>query len=194
MNVPTINLLPRETLAARAKRRWTRRWAIAAGGGVVALGVGVAGNVVPGMTGQDAIERRFETVRARMLELDRELPAARAALEGATGRLRAAERVQVRPDWGALLAYLDRLRGEDVVLERVGVSSTPGGRVVLTIGGLSGEQGREGGLVLGLERSGLFEKTTLVKTQRVNVQGGERISFEVESVFAGGEIAEAPTP
>ncbi|MEZ6242909.1 MAG: hypothetical protein R3B57_07670 [Phycisphaerales bacterium] len=194
MHVPTINLLPRETLAARARRRWIHRWMIAVGGSLVALGVAVVCDTLPGMTGHDVIAQRLEDVRARMRGLDRELPQAQKELDAVMTRMHAAERVQVRPDWGALLAYLDRLRGDDVALDRVSVSSTPGGRMVLRLSGLSGEQGHEGALVLGMERSGLFEKTTLVKTQRVNVQGGERIAFEVEGVFASGDLAEAPTP
>ncbi len=196
MNVPTINLLPRETLVARDRRRWVQRWAIVVVGCVVMVGVGVAGNLAPAMSGQDVVERRLATVRARVREIDGEIPAAREQLADVTRRLRASERVQLRPDWGALLAYLDQLRGEDVVLERVGVSETPDGKIVLRLRGLSGVQGREGTLVLGLERSGLFERTTLIKTQRISVLGSDRISFEVESVFAdaGEVLVEAPAP
>ncbi len=195
MSVPTINLLPRETLIARDRRRWVRRWAIAVAGAVVLVGMGVAGNVAPKLTDDDAVRDRLGVVRARVTEINAQLPPARAHLASVTRRLSAADRVRLRPDWGALLAYLERLRGHDVVLERVVVETDADGRVVLRLHGLSGVQGREGVLVLGLERSGLFESTTLVRTQRVNVRGQDRISFEVESVFGGeSAVTEAPTP
>lgn len=195
MNVPRVNLLPRASIEARTRRAWRRRWVLVDAVSIVAVVLGGVGSRLSSARGGQAVETRLRDVTAEIAALEQSAPVRRASLDGVQRRLRASEAVRQRPDWGALLAYIDSLRGEGVVLDLVVVDGAGDEGVSLRVSGMCAEQGLESGLVLGLERSGLFETTRLVKSERVSGPGGQRISFEIVSEFLGAApVAGVDTP
>jgi len=125
-------------------------------------------------------------------------------LSPARARLVATEAISLRPDWSILLAQVAKQMGEDVFLSRVELAQskakspvpaeTPASPVrpyTLTVGGYGRTQTAVSDFVVQLEATPLFEKVTILQTDRKKLMADEAISFELLCQL-GGTSPEAP--
>lgn len=181
--IPLINLLPSEIVARRARARVIRAWVAVGCLGVGLLVGGVIVTRAPSVIGGVSSQRRLETLEAEIASIEAEIPTLNGQLEAMGTRLKMIDMLEDRPDWGLLLGYLSEVMGEGVALSRCELEWVGEDAMLLRIRGLGEKPGREQALVVGLERSGLFDETTLVETRRELVDGAERISFEIRCRF-----------
>lgn len=191
--IECVNLLPREIRSRRARRVAVRVWIVTVS---LALGVLAAAGVAvraPAAIKQSQLQRSAGSLRTQIAELEREIQGAQGELATVRRRLDMIRTLEDRPDWGVLLAYVEDLRGEEVVLTRFEVAWGAEGLLKVTLIGQTTTPGSETALVEGLDRSGLFSRTSLLGTRRETVDGDERIVFEIACEFSP-TYAEATTP
>lgn len=204
-----IDLIPVARREARAKRARLRGWGFAAGGytAVVAGGLLLL-NVLPG-DAPTLLRHEVAAVEGRIAEQTQQLTALKAKLLEAESHLRLLREVGEQPDWGMLLAVVAGVRGETVAVQsmvleeapppapdRRAAGSTPaaegeskatgnGRTYVLHVSGLGQTQAEAAGFVLRLERTGLFERVSLVGSGRQVHQGMDLVGFTVRCELKG---------
>lgn len=198
-----VNLLPLARRRAARRRLRTRLWA--------AVGAAWAGTIIAvyipfAATKQRedaAIEGGMAQVSQRIDSATKILAALRSQNLAAVTTLTAARAVADHPDWGVLLDMLGRTRGEGIVLERVELTpvspssaraQAPADPAVPHSGGLA--IGIEGAgespsavteFTLKLERSGLFDRVTLLETKARSLRGSDRTSFKLQCTIGPAE-------
>src|SRR5688572_14747818 len=135
-----------------------------------------------------------------------------AQLAEAQAKLDAARTVAEQPDWSVLLGLLAQSLGEEIVLtsckldsdavegdrpvnaQRAGPGAQPaepqpprlsGARYTVLLSGLGRTQSSVSQFVLRLEELGLFERVTILKTNREMFGEHESIGFRLEATIAG---------
>lgn len=188
-----INLLPREVRARRTRAIALRAWGVAM---CLVIGLIVAGAVAvraPAAIKQAQLQRSAGSLRGQITHLEHEIDSANAELEQVRHKLQMIRTLEERPDWGVLLAFIDRQRGDQVALTRFEVSWGAEGLLKVMLVGQTTTPGSETSLIEALDRSGLFTRTSLLGTRRETIEGADRIVFEVACEFSP-TLAEVPTP
>lgn len=186
-----VNLMPPDRLAALARRRRVRCWAVALPAWGVACAAALA--VIIALGPEEA-----GASRARLAQLDQKI----TALEQADRRLRveltewsrraeAARAAGGWPDWSRLLRLLAALREDGVVLASVSVEPPPaspargggGGRAGFSVivEGVGRTQGAVTSYVLRLERAAVFDAVTLAETRSREFRGEPAVGFRLEA-------------
>lgn len=200
---PTVNLVPASHLGRLRTQRCVRRW-IAASVGVVALtALATAYIRVEGHSSENRIDSRLAEIRAESASIETAMPALQQAIADAMARAQVKRRLDSRPDWGILLAVLEKARPSGLVFESCSISPTdvdPSslpdrlGPVRLEIRGVSGEQQSVQEFVVSLEGTGVFDNVQLMATSRRVVGKLERIEFRLVGIIGEVRVAEVVTP
>jgi len=186
----TINLIPKKRRLDRQKRLRIQRWI-----GVVSR-YAVAALVVCMMYTTMTTPRNLTSLSDELAGFETELTSVQQQRDALQPRLNekhliltAGRSITDQPDWSLLLTYLaDELLGDQVVLN--GCSLAPDGGAVeanqinhtpmaLTLAGYARTTPDVSQFVLRLEQMSLFEKVTLVKTNREPFLDGQAIAFQV---------------
>lgn len=199
-----VNLLPMSVRSARWRRRAIMAW-----GGVLSV-AGLAAGILIFRTnlnigdGEREMSRLIDERVRNSTALREQIGRASASLAQIQKELVVADRIQSRPEWSLLLATLGGLVGPDVAIEqcRVVETATPAPKpppailkkddkrpakvegYQLQLVGAARDQEVVAGLVLALERTGLFSKTQLVQTRRRSLLEGEAVGFEIKADMA----------
>jgi hypothetical protein len=188
-----VNLIPAGRLRLRRAVSRLRRWAIAVPitGTLLVCAYFLGAISLGGASGAAATalaqtHEKIDALKARSGKLGRDNREQNAVL-------RANRAVGEQPDWGLMLSLLASRLGEDAVLSACTVEPVPpdpsvktpvkseAGRpskLRLTIKGQSRTQEAASRFVIELERTGVFDRVTLVETKR-SEPPLEDISFEV---------------
>lgn len=191
-----INLIPAPRRLAAAKRRHLGRWiVICLVFGVMLAAACTACHMVWGGEhetldeGINATTEQIKRSSKAIQRLSRELADAQWKLESclAVGR---------QPDWSIPLAMVAGKLGEEVVLEQCkleprkdadgqGGDDGGSGRYVFRVNGLGKSQTAVSRFVLRLEKSDLFNRVRLIKTNRQPFLNGKAVQFQLECLLEG---------
>jgi len=185
-----VNLLPAQYVAARQRRVRTRLWGvICAVHAMLVAGVGVVS-----ATGEEtsaSFRAKVVIAQGRMESKTKEIDALRRTLVERSRRVEAVRAIADHPDWSILLDRLARLRGGDVVLERVVIvpetasSSTikPGAQVrpryQVTIEGLARSNAAVLEYALAIQRLGIFDNVRPEQTRQREMASGDLFGFQL---------------
>ncbi|MEM7629841.1 MAG: hypothetical protein AAF356_10520 [Planctomycetota bacterium] len=182
----TIELLPAPLVTHRRIERLRALWISVGAIGLclsgTALGVihgVVLSGGVPGVAELARTEAELERLRNESASIRAD--AERIAVGGRLGI-----RMSQRPDWGLVLAMLESLRGEGVVLVAVscatedGADGLPGGRARIIVEGLAESQGAAQRYLLDVERCGMFSSARLGRTVRADAPSRVLTAFTVD--------------
>lgn len=197
-----INLIPVHRILAMQRRIRVRLWmridSICIGGLLIICAVVTA--VFDQSVANVADELAF--LEEKVANVNRSIGALRPQLSEVKLTLEASRAVQKQPDWSVLLALLANLQGDQIVMRSVktepmgpgnpaaGVSEIisveensatdddrSGYRLVL--GGLGKTQSAVSQFVLRLEQCGLFERVTVIRTNREGFMSDHAVAFEL---------------
>ena len=192
--------MPAHRREHKKRRARVRVWA--AGCGVYAALL-LAGYVVClGAPGGDrgVLDGRLGETAERTENSNRQINALRPKLAQARLTLAGNRAVGDQPDWSVVLALLAKSLDDDLVLSRcqlrpatsrqtragthtsaasAGQAASKPKQFVLEVSGLGHSQKAVSRFVLRLEQANLFNKVTLVKTNREPLMAGKAISFQV---------------
>jgi len=155
----------------------------------------------------DALAEEITRTDARIRTSDRTLKNLQGELAAEQWKLDSCRAVGKQPDWGVLLRLLAEKLSHEVVLKQcqlVRAEDTPppataaaapeqayaqggagGGRFVLVVNGLGRSHTAVSQFVLRLEKIGLFDRVTLIKTSRESFVKGQAVAFQLECLLVG---------
>ena len=192
----SVNLIPMRRRQQRLLRARKKGWIVAATAYATLLVVGYgAWRMVWGGDPRDQAQQ-LVMVKADIDEINQSITRVRATLQEVSTALHANQMVIGQPDWSLLLALVAKLRGDEVVLDRCGLdvsakgpvatgllavaSKEAFGPILFHLQGHARTQAAVSQFSLRLERTGLFETVTLLKTNREPFKGGEAMAFNLE--------------
>lgn len=188
-----INLIPAHRIRQRQAVTRVRRWAMVAPGCGALLLAAILINAASWDTNTATAAAALSEVEQKIKEADASIVRQKRELREQQAVLRANRAVGEQPDWGLLLALLASRLGDDAVLSGCSVEPAapdPGAKAPikseagrpsklrLTIKGQSRTQEAASRFVIDLERTGVFDRVTLVETKR-SEPPFEDVSFEV---------------
>jgi Tfp pilus assembly protein PilN len=197
-----INLMPAYRLQAKARKAHLLKW----GGGLAVYATLILiGYMI--CTRYVARDHRELDADARKTTLEtnaanRIVTALNEELAQARQQLRTAQAVGQQPDWGTLLGLLANSLGDDVVMDscrlqpsRVEKPAKPepgkpgagGEQITLELTGLARDQADVSAYMLRLEKTGLFDKVKLIKTNRQPFLSDKALAFRLECLIQGRE-------
>lgn len=192
-----INLIPKQRRLTRQRRARTKLWF-----GVV-LGYAATALMVGLVFGAMATPRDLTSLGEELTSLDSELAGLQQQQENLRPKLSeqqlilaAGRSITDQPDWSLLLNYLaDEVLGDHIVLtgcslaldqsavEAEDYNDTP---LALTVSGFAKTTPDVSQFVLRLEQMSLFDKVTLINTQREPFLSDQAIAFEARCVLEPG--------
>jgi hypothetical protein len=194
-----INLLPRTRVAQLRRRRAARRWASGLGGYCVVALFGVWAFWIVGSGPRTAGARVLE-LQSTATTLQGQIDGLQGELQSVARQLRALRQIESHPDLGAMLRLLAYHAQGEVVLDSCalspaaaakspavaksatskrasGTGEVEGAAYDVELRGLSRSASAAGAYLLRLERSGVFEKISLVQSDQVRVEGADLVRF-----------------
>jgi len=209
-----VNFIPGQRRLIGARRFRVRAWTVAVSAYAVLATIAFVGFATVS-TGDDvSVAHRLQLVPAEIEGSRRTVVTLSQEVAEARARLEAARTVIDQPDWSVLLGVLARALGDDVVLTscRLGAAQTtpagagmtrgshnnasqsapavpvgqPPGRYLLSISGVGRSQSAVSQFVLRLERIGLFDYVSVLRTTREAYGDNEAIGFAVEASIGNG--------
>jgi len=203
--VTSFNLIPEHRRQARRRLSRTRVWAIACAAYAAAI-LGAYAFCHATWTGPDsALASDLAETAAKMEERNRQVRMLRGQVGRARLTLESKRAVGDQPDWAVVLVLLARNLDDELVLKRcklepdtgrkpAGKAGSPPAtepkRFTLDISGFGRSQKAISQFVLRLERTNLFERVTLVKTNREPFVTGNAMAFQIRCLL--GRRQEAP--
>lgn len=205
-----VNLIPMARLEQRRRRRRIRQWFAASAAYLVLLLLVYAALLMVWGRGNRTLADQLSDARAQVVQTQQAIDELVPALTAAQMNLEASRAVSVQPDWSLLLALLAQECGEDVVLNRVGLTKIPDDpstepsaaaavpangvttdapapgaaikrpRFKLEVHGFALNQQAVSAFVLALEQTQLFNWVKLDRTSRQAFGTGNAIAFRVE--------------
>ncbi len=194
-----INLISNSRRQARLHRVRCRSWGI----GFVCYTVAIASACLF-YRGLDAfgdtapLSDQLAGLDAELAQIEQEKAGILPELTEQRQVLTAGRSITDQPDWSLLLVYLaDKLLGDDVILagctlgpveDQARVSDIQSASMTVMLTGHAKSTPAVSQFVLRLEESGLFERVTLVNTNREPFMDGQAIVFEIDCLIssAGG--------
>lgn len=190
-----MNLIPAPRREKKARRRRVRWWAtrltIYAAALVVAglVRMSTAGRCSRALADEDKLlTAKLNSARQVLLGLKHELSDTR-------GKLESIRTVGKQPDWGVMLRLVADKLGDEAVLDHCALrhikrasddEESPGGRrIVLDLSGLARSQAAVADFILRLEKTGLFARVKLLKTNRRTFEGERIVTFWLECLLSG---------
>lgn len=199
-----LNLIP---LPRRRLKRSRRHLGVSAAicAAFLALSAAYVGAAAMLVDSNPSLNDDLAEARASIERGGKKLSALTAEASAARSRLLAATVIREQPDWSMLLALLGEKTGDDVVLRACRVKpidaapakTAPGkapakpvaaaleSKFIVELGGLGRNQMAVSHFVLRLEQSGLFDRVTLMDTNREAFLSGEASGFRVECALSG---------
>jgi len=195
----SINLIPSSRQAARRRRRqvgWCAAGCVAYG--LAAAAAGAVAVVVWG--GRDvAVTGELSSVQQDIQKSNQSLAQANAALARARTVLGATRQMCERPDWGQLPALLAQEGSDRVMLRTCELSpagpataGVPAGPFVLLAAGVARTPADAQQYAIRLQKTGLFDRVTLVDTHREPFAGLEAAAFRIECALGAASSLPAP--
>lgn len=204
----SFNLIPGHRREARRRQRRTRAWAIGcAAYATVLLGAYVLSRAT--WSGPDsALAGDLVETAAQTEQQSRQVLILRGQIQKARLTLESNRAVGDQPDWSVVLALLARNLDDDLVLKRcklqpevvrkaagspqhaAGAQANEPERFTLEISGFGRSQKAISQFALRLERTNLFQKVTLVQTNREPFVTGRAMAFQIRCLL--GRREEAP--
>ena len=196
----SVNLIPMRRRQDRLLRARRIRWIVGATLYGIVLAVGYGAWRIAWSEDSRDLTHQLTLLQSDIEDGTRSVARLRAALRESHLVIKANQDVNGQPDWSLLLALLARLKGDDLVLNRCGLSvaqkdvgssasavAVAGARspASLQLQGYGRSQAAISQFALSLERTGLFENVALVKTNRQAFVGGEAVAFRVECQLKG---------
>ena len=193
-----VNLIPRQVIDRRTRRRRVRR-GLAVTVAYLVLVVAATGAYLlsSGPRAAAASTQAIVAAEQRLVALQADLNSYTRRLDDTERRRRAAEVLSQRPAWSTLLRLVAQAAGPDVLLSSVDIDSdaagpTSGGGASVEIGGLAGGPGEAAAFVLRLEASGLFGRVELL-TSRREPYGAELVTaFTVRCTMGRAQTEKGP--
>lgn len=199
------NYIPAHRLAARQRRLRLRLWATALVGYGTALAVVYI--VCFGLWSVDSkgIETQLGEIEARIEHTGRRITATQAQLQTADLILKVNQAVSNQPDWSGLLVLLASELDDDVVLRQCLLipqkekDSSIGSKdenplagqknqaYVLKLVGYGRTQAAVSRFILDLEKTGLFEKVKLIRTNRERFLSDDAVAFNAQCLLGKQE-------
>ena len=209
----TVNLIPLHRRQAKARRERLRAWTLFGGMyAVLLLAAGVAITLL--CTTTQSSRDELGKLQEETKRSTRQLTALQLAAVEAQKTLMSAKAVADQPDWSTLLAALSKSIGDSVVLNRCelipfkdepSLASTPvqpvklapgvaaptapiqrsPARILVHIAGLGRSQAAVAQFVLALEGTNLFERVTLLQTNRQMFLSADAVGFELDCPLRG---------
>jgi Tfp pilus assembly protein PilN len=189
-----VNLLPGYRVHARRVSVRVRLWiGVCACWGLVLAGAHVS---LHAMQDDDAasLADQITHADAAIKNLEKQTAAGRSSLAEAGATLRARKAVGDQPDWGLLLATIAARLDQQAVLGGCGLEPAEGvpagrrapramirpGSYTLSLSGLARTQDAATAIAISLERTGLFERVSLLEAKRATFHGDDAVSFRLE--------------
>lgn len=202
-----VNLIPARRRDAR-RRRAHLRWCAVGCAAYTLLTTTAAAIAWSAWTGEDPeVRKQIAHVDEEIHRNEQALLESSATLSARQAMLTAARQIAGQPDWSYLLALLADKAGSDMVLrscqltpasdaagetKNVELHAT-GGLLVIVRGVAKSPQGAQQ-YVLRLEKTGLFDRVTLVETRREPFLNGEASAFRVDCVLSPSAPRGAAAP
>lgn len=189
----SLNLIPKWRRERRKLRARRKAWVIAGCVYAGLLSIGYAGWRFAWHDDERDMAATLTIARHDVEEMTHNI----ALLRGAAGKTRRAlavtEALLGEPDFSVALALAGRLRGDEVVLNRCsldaatkGATSLPGdpaGPPRFSVQGFGRSQAAVSQFALRLERSGLFQSVSVLKSNREPFLSGEAVAFRLECLL-----------
>ena len=203
----TMNFIPVHRQVLRRQRRRRRIWTVVCIAYALPL-IGLASAACLVIKDESPVhETQLGITIGKIEQTQQAIREARARLAPARAQLEATESISLRPDWSILLAHVARQLADDVFLSRVelnqptpspaSLSSGPpsaggdGAPFVVRVDGYGRTQTAVSDFVVQLEATPLFEKVTILQTDRRRLMADEAVSFEL-SCLLGANSPECP--
>jgi hypothetical protein len=204
----SLNLIPKWRRERRKLLARRRAWTIAACAYAAILAIGYLGWRIAWRAETHDLAARLTLARRDIDEMTRGNARLRATIGATRRRLAVNEALLAQPDYSLALALVARLRGDEVVLNRCtldapskGSESLPGdpsGPPHFNLHGFGRSQAAVSQFALRLERSGLFQNVSILKSNREAFLTGEAVAFRIECLVrtdaAEPGPADAPKP
>lgn len=200
----SINLIPAPRRLAAARRRRLRGWVVVclAFGALLLLACEVCHVVWGGE--RRALDAGIDATADQIKQSSHAIQTLCRELADVQWKLDSCRAVGKQPNWGIPLALLAEKLSEDVVLERCELDAAkepagetaaeePGeaqdgslcGRFVFRVSGFGRSQTAVSQFVLRLEKSKLFDRVKLIKTNRQEFLSGKAVVFQLECLLEG---------
>lgn len=209
----SVNLIPMRHRQQRLLRARRKRWVVAASIYAILLAVAYGGWRIAWGGDDLDMSHQLTLLRSDLADGAKSISRIRAALHEAKLTRQANQAVTGQPDWSLLLALIARMRGDEVVLNRCALdissktlglpaislpalaeSADAAAPAVLRLQGYGRTQASVAQFALGLERTGLFETVSLLKTNREMFLNGEAVAFRMECQLKAAGDASPPKP
>ena len=197
-----MNFIPAHRRALRQQRRRQRVWTAVCTGYAAALaGLALAAWLIVDTGGGDHeahLRETFTDIEETRLAIDQ----TKSKLAPARAELLATQSISGRPDWSILLAQVASQLTDDVFLSSVRLDQQAPGQpdragppektgsadaYTLTIGGYGRTQAAVSDFVVKLESTPLFERVSILQTNRQTLMADKAISFELACLLSGGQ-------
>lgn len=190
-----INLIPERRRLARQRRARIRLWAgVALCYTVAVVLVSVGYLTMSSSYDLAALNDELVELDAELASIQQQQQALRPQLSEQRLILAAGRSITDQPDWSLLLNHLaDHVLGDSIVLTgctllpdggAVDVGDISGSPLALTLTGYAKTTPDVSRFVLRLEQMSLFDKVTLVSTQRESFLSSQAIAFEAKCMMA----------
>ncbi len=207
-----VNFIPRARRELAERRSRLRAWTIGSAAYALLGAVVFAASGTAAVVEDPAVAQQLAQLPGEIDTSRRALRNVQAQLAEAHAKLDAARAVAEQPDWSVLLGLLAQSLGEEIVLtsckldsdalagerpvpaQRAGAgtkASEPqpprltAARYTVLLSGLGRTQSSVSQFVLRLEGLGLFERVTILKTNREMFGEHESIGFRLEATIGG---------
>lgn len=195
-----VNLIPARR---RDAKRWRAhiRWCAVGCSAYAVLATAVAGLAWNAWAGEDpAIRQETAHIDEEIHRNQQELTQASAKLSADQQMLSATRQIAGQPDWSLLLTLLAHKTDDQMVLRscqfrpasdvageaKATDNHAAGGLLIIITGVARSPQGAQQ-YVLRLEKTGLFDRVTLVETRREPFLNGEAAGFRVDCVLSASD-------
>ena len=195
-----INLVPAYRIAAAKRRLRMRTWLAVDAmccGGLLAAAL-IAAALLD--RGGENLHHQLALMQAEINSRNQAVSAFRPMITEARQKLEASRAVTAQPDWSVLLAFLGKLRGEDIVFSRCQLMSAQGLREEVQVADESGphqtlwvliegfglSQTAVSRFILDLEEVRLFDMVKVIHTKRQAFRSAEAVAFQLRCVLTEG--------
>ena len=163
-----VSFIPAPRLIARRKRSRKSLWFAINAATLTLGGTAILASQSRVLRTESSSSLAIETAQSKLDSIVDEQHAVAADLKKTESRLAAHAEATQHPDWSILLAYISRLGANNVALTEFAIerADLPGAYTV-NIAGSARSQNDVTRFLLGLERSGVFSDTALIRSAGV---------------------------
>ena len=195
-----VNLIPAPRRQARRRRVLIRRCAIGCAGYALLL-AGVGAGALSAWGGGDPVaSEQLGRLDQEIQRNEHLLADARGELSARESELAAESQIADQPNWSVLFSLLASKAQDQIILRSLQLKpapdsgeNSPPARLIVSAGGVSRSPLAAQQYVLRLEKTGLFNRVTLVETHRESFLTSDAAAFQIECVLSpAGNAKENP--